>query len=585
MPYLLVRFALLFACLCAGPVWAAGPVPANTIVVGDGTPSFEVSTDIQTWLDTNSKADIALVSVFPKLFTAVPALHRHGLSDRDTLWIKLRLLRTVGNTASWTLNIAQPTLDAVTLFQRKGPDGWTEQNAGDQFAQAEWSKKGLYPEFELNLPAGVPQDVYLRVRNYQHVSLPLRIAAAPTRESQRLLEMVLLGLMLGTLLALATLSAVRYAEHGNWADILASTYGLLVLMAVAQINGVLNVFVWATLPLWGNYASSVIPMVAVGAGLLFVRNLYALSTHYHRYDVFLGSTAWLTMASVLSLAVVDRASADKFCTLAMTFAITVGLAATALSWRGNSSIWRWLILAYVPQYAGLMWLLADSLGLVPSVWEMRYITSVSASLSVPILLYALSRVTHDRKELEMRANHLPTQDALTGLLTPQAFHLQLEEAYERIVSNREPMALVLVRVINHEPIRQSLGDALAEQCLLRAVVKLHRILRDVDPAGRVDTAHFAILLEGVPTRQALTERMVQLIASGLIPLPGLTPPVTLQFQAACVLLHENPVPPEEALSHLHALLATMSAHTRRPIRFLDAVPTQAATLRAEMSPT
>ena len=584
MPYLLLRFALLLTCLCACPAWAAGPVPANTIVLGDGNPSFEVTTDIQTWLDTHSKADIALVSEFPQLFTTVPALHRHSLTDRDTLWIKLRMVRAVGNKASWTLNIPLPYLDAVTVFQRNGPDGWTEQTAGDHFAQSGWSKKGLYPEFELHPPAGVPQDVYLRVRNYQHLSLPLRIATAPTRESQRLLEMALQGLMLGTLLALAMLSAVRYAEHGSWADILASTYGLLVLMAVAQTNGVLNVFVWAQLPLWGNYASSVIPMIAVGAGLLFIRNLYALSTHYHRYDVFLGRTAWLTMASVLSLAVVDRASADKFCTLAMTFAITVGLAATALSWRGNSSIWRWLILAYVPQYAGLMWLMAESLGLAPTVWEMRYLTSVSASLSVPILLYALSHVTHDRKELEMRANHLPTQDALTGLLTPQAFHQQLEHAYERIVSNREPMALVLVHVINHEPIRQSLGDAVAEQCLLRAVVKLHRILRDIDPAGRVDTAHFAILLEGVPHRQALTERMVQLIASGLIPLPGLTPPVTLQFQAACVLLHENPVAPEEALGHLHALLATMSAHTRRPIRFLDAVPTQAAPLQDEVTP-
>ena len=115
------------------------------------------------------------------------------------------------------------------------------------------------------------------------------------------------------------------------------------------------------------------------------------------------------------------------------------------------------------------------------------------------------------------------------------------------------------------------------------MIKLQRVLRDVDPAGRVGTASFALLLEGISTRQKLTERMVQLIASGLIPLPGLTPPVTLQFHVASVLLHENPVPPETALDHLDEVLDAMSPQTRRPIRFLEPVPTQAGALQTDTS--
>jgi hypothetical protein len=103
----------------------------------------------------------------------------------------------------------------------------------------------------------------------------------------------------------------------------------------------------------------------------------------------------------------------------------------------------------------------------------------------------------------------------------------------------------------------------------------------VDPAGRVDTAQFALLMEGVATRQALTERMVKLIASGLIPLQGLVPEVTLRFQAACVLLHENPVPAERVLRDLQGLLEEMSSHTRRPVRFLEAVPTVASALQSD----
>jgi diguanylate cyclase (GGDEF)-like protein len=211
-------------------------------------------------------------------------------------------------------------------------------------------------------------------------------------------------------------------------------------------------------------------------------------------------------------------------------------------------------------------------------WQMRYVTSLCVALTVPILLYALSQLTHDRKELVVRANHLPTQDALTGLLTPEVFQTHLEGAVQRAIDHREPLALVMVQVTNHEHIRQAYSDTTAEQCLLRAVVKVQRILRDVDPAGRVGTAQFGLLMEGVTTRQALTERMVKLIGSGLIPLPGLVPEVTLHFQAACVLLHENPVPPERVLGDLRDLLAGMSPNTRRPIRFLEAPPTQASHL-------
>jgi hypothetical protein len=75
--------------------------------------------------------------------------------------------------------------------------------------------------------------------------------------------------------------------------------------------------------------------------------------------------------------------------------------------------------------------------------------------------------------------------------------------------------------------------------------------------------------------------MVKLIASGLIPLAGLQPEVTLHFQAACVLLHENPVAPEAALSELEALLEQMSPRTRRPIRFLEPPDTEAIGLNSD----
>jgi GGDEF domain-containing protein len=581
MPYLLSRPLLALALWLATtltPVWSATPANMDALILGNGSTQFQLDEAVPTWLEGGQNTTVQEAANNPGNFAPTQALQRHALSPTNTLWIHLRLVRAAGNTERWTLNIPLPFLDRVTLYQRRADGSWAAQAAGDQLPQSAWARRGLYPEFELDLPSGVPQDLYLQVRNFKHLGLPLRLATVAERESQRLLEIACLGLMLGILATLAVLSVIRYLEYRNRFDLAAAFYGLLIATSVAQVNGVLNALLWNTMGTWPDYANSVMPALAVGSSLLFVRRLYALSTHFHHYDKALGIMAWTTLGSVLTYVVLERPLADQLGAAVLVVATTAGLGATILSWRGGSTIGTWLLVAYVPQFLVLLRLVAEAFGAAPTFWQLRYLMSLSVALSVPTLIYALSRATHDRKELALRAEQLPTQDALTGLLTEQTFQSHLEDAYLRAVDNREPTALVLVRVINLEHIRNSMGDPIAEQCLLRAVIKLHRILRDVDPAARMGTDRFAMLLEGVANRQALTERLVKLVASGLVPLQGLQPEVTLQFQAACVLLHDNPVPAERVMQDLSEVLAGISPRTRRPIRFLEPVPTLAAPL-------
>ncbi len=582
MTSFVARLLLAATCLLglvAGPAQAQPPAP---IPLGAGNPSFTVTSNIESWLEPGASASIAQIAARPEQFQTVPALHREALSHASTLWLRLRFLRSADAPTQWTLNIPLPFVDEVQLFQRDASGQWQQQQAGDTLAQSAWSLRGPYPDFVLAAPHAQEREVYLRIRNFKHLSVPVRLASWDARAFERLTEFVALGLLLGVLTVLVALSVVRYIEHRSHSDLAAAAFGLLVLVTVAQINGVLNMLVLAGQPAVADYAYSALPVVAVGASLLFVRMLYAISTHFSRYDRFLLGVGVVTIASTLTY-LFDRVVADRIGAMVLMVATTTGLIATFLSWRGNSRIWHWLMAAYIPQYLCLLRMMFEAMGWVPIWWEMRYLLSLGIALSVPVLVYALARVTHDRKELQVRARHLPTQDALTGLLTREAFLGELQTAYDRVLDNREPMALVVVRVANYEHIRKGLGDPVAENSLLRAVVKLHRILRDVDPAGRVAAGQFGIILDGVITRQALTERMVQLIGSGLIPLPGLHPPVTLQFQAACVLLHENPVPPAQAMDELQDILNGMSNHTRRPIRFLEPLQTQPAPLMANSS--
>jgi hypothetical protein len=108
----------------------------------------------------------------------------------------------------------------------------------------------------------------------------------------------------------------------------------------------------------------------------------------------------------------------------------------------------------------------------------------------------------------------------------------------------------------------------AEQSLLRSVIKLRRLVRDVDTVARMGEARFAVILEGASLRASVTERAARLIAAGLMPLPGLKPDVTLQFHIAALLLNERPLEAAEVEAALAGQLSHMSPRTRRPIRFI-----------------
>lgn len=550
--------------------WAAAP---PTVELG-AQRAFMVSAPVAAWLEPGDTSTIEQAAAQPERFQVLPALRRQALNEHSTLWLHLRLARQADAVpVQWALNIPLPFVDDIRLFHRNGDGAWQQQRAGDTLTQSTWSQPGLYADFGLTLPDIQVNDVYVRIRNFKHLSVPLRLAVAPERALQRAEELAWLGLLLGVLATCAVYSLVRYAQHRSTPDLGAAGFSALVFLTTAEVNGVLNLTPLTQWPALGNYAYAVLPMLAIGTMLLMLRVLYALSTHYSHYDRFLLVVGWAAIATPL-LNLADRTLADTVGIAVFVLATTAGLVATFLSWRGSSRIWYWLAAAYVPQYLCLIRITSESWGWLPTWWEMRYVLSLSMATAVPVLLYALAQVTHERKEMRVRARHLATQDALTGLLSREAFVRELEKAYDRVVDEHQHLAVVLVNVANYERIRSQLGDAVADRCLLQAVVKLHRVARDVDPVARIAPGQFGLILEGVSTEKKLNERMVQLIATGLTPLRGIHPQVMLSFHAVCLLLHDNQLDPHKVLPTLERTTEGMSLRTRRPIRYVQPEQTQ-----------
>lgn len=208
---------------------------------------------------------------------------------------------------------------------------------------------------------------------------------------------------------------------------------------------------------------------------------------------------------------------------------------------------------------------------------------VGLAIEVPLLLVALNIRSRQRHTVETRAHALYSHDALTGLLAAHIFQDRCKQIVSRARRRNEDAAVIYIELVNHAYIKKNWGAAVAEQSLLRSVIKLRRIVRDVDTVGRIDEARFGLILEGASTRTQVTALGARLIATGLMPLKGLKPEVLLQFNIAAVLLGERQGTGEEISLALDSLLSGMRPRTRRPIRFLKPDLTRPVTLHMDLN--
>jgi diguanylate cyclase (GGDEF)-like protein len=576
--YALVRRGLLWVTLLC---LAAAAQAQQALMLDEQQTSLQISTPLEVLVETGPSEGIASIARKARTsFTTVPADQQFELNDERTLWIRLRLQRSGNTPQDWTLHMPLPYLDYAALYQPDGKGGWHKQLAGDTTAVQDWSYPALYPDFMLDLPTTGSHEAYLEVRNFKPVMLPLHIATKAVRDRQQELENLGLGILMGMLLMLIGVCVIHYVQSGSRVDGWYTGYAVLILLAITNATGLSDMWLWPTSPMWSNYAHMALPVLGVGSTLLFVRHIASLDVGYPRLAKTMYALGLAAMPIALLTAAIDRRLADHLNSLYLTAGPVLTVIGTALTWRRGYAVSKWLFMAYLPQALAVLVLAAQIWHLLPDWWQTRYLMVVAVAMTVPLLQQALHARIRERREAEERAKALPTQDALTGLLTAPLLQQQVEHALARALHDGEPSAIVLVDVVNFKFLRDSYGDAVAEQCLLRAAVKLHRVLRDVDPAGRLDTARFGLVLDGVTDRQVLTERMVRLIASGLIPLPGLKPEVTLQFHVACVLLHEVIPSADSILEELGNVLEGISPRTRRPIRFLEPPMTQPSPMSA-----
>jgi two-component system, sensor histidine kinase LadS len=580
-------FAMRIACL-AGLValghvaYAHGPVqaPAWPAVIPVGAQTEEIDiVSIGAWRDPTGRAKVQ--EVFPAKLSAFNATDLRASMRFDgptAVWLHLRLATPADakptEPSVLMLEIPVPRIDIAELFTRQADGSWSKQEAGDSLANARWSHPGSFPSFDIQLQAGVEQDVLLRVRNELSVVVPIKISSLPEFRRQQQVNYLLQGMVFGVMLLLLVTCLVQGYMYRDRVYLIYAAYVVLEALTLAAYTGVAAHFLWDKSPFWADASLAVLALLVVNVVMWLVRDLTATPVRNPRLNKVMLVLGVTGLAAAAVFPFVPRATVGLgLLALAVPALLAVAVVAAVRSWRMGDPIGKWALVAFLPLAVTGLAALSRVLGLTSGWWASQYPVIYAIVLQIPLILIALNLRSRERHAMQTRSAAMATQDALTGLLAGHLFHDRVQQAFLRSRRHSEDAAVLLVSLVNHRQIIAAHGTTVAEHSLLRAVIKLRRLLRDVDTAARTGPAQFGLILEGVKTRDQVTQMAARLIALGLMPLKGLVPEVTLQFQFSAVVLREYTQEVAELEPKLQAVLARISPRSRRPIRFLQITST------------
>lgn len=489
--------------------------------------------------------------------------------EGEALWLKLRLQPAAGSTENWQLEVPVPVMDRVTLYQQDATGRWFASSAGDLVPVREWPQPGRYPYFRLQLREGGTTDVFLEVRHSATLTLPLRLVTSGAHFERMLVEYLVLGLFMGVLTLLVLASLVRALLLRDGAYLWFAVFALVAMLALAAFTGVAAHLLWGNAGSWVDSAPAVLAMLGGSLALVVVRQLSGVAARlpWLRRSLYLLSLAGVLFAGLFPL--LERSVGLVLLGAHLLGVAFLSLVAATRTWRRGDPVGLWMLLGAVPLALTVGMALARVFGWVASSWIAEYALVLALTVNLPMLFGALNSRSQERRSVELRRLAAASQDALTGLLKRRPFVARLHQALARYERRGEPAAVAVIELINHAWIQKTRGAEAAEEALLRTVIKLRRLVRDVDTTGRIGENRFGLILEGVALRWPMNNVATRLVAAGLMEEPDAPRDIVLHFHVAAVVLTEHRAPAEELLQALGTVLDTMSPRARRPLRFLE----------------
>lgn len=606
---------LLLALILPGmaPMAVADPLIANA-QVGE----YKLGTKLQYLEDVNSKLAVRDV-IAPywqnKFKQNSREVANFGFTP-SSYWFKLSLLNPGANKQSWILEARYPMLDRVDVYLVRGGVEVAHMVNGDllPFAQREFKHRNL--GFNLTLLPNEQLDVYLRVKTESSLQLPLHLLTPERFLERDQLEMYLLGLYYGLILAmlaynLLIYSAIRDVNYLHYLHYL-SGYALFQL----SLNGLALQYLWPRNPAWGNLATPFFIGVAFLGAVTFARSFLHLKHQAPAFDLAGKLLGYVFLFVIVGSLFLPYTWMIQIATTSALVAAVFELVCGWVVWRGRLRQARYFLLAWTALIIGVMLYTLKTFNVLPATFITEYALQIGSALEVLLLSFALAhrmkvmqsdytqiqeeakgqleqRVLQRTSELDetlkklseanSKLRSLNFTDGLTGVRNRRYFDQKLRKEWERAQRGGYFITVMLIDLDFFKKINDTYGHQAGDMCLKSVSLAIKTALkRPCDIVARYGGEEFVVILPLTDEAGAvhIAENIRQDVAALAITYEGWRINLTTSI-GLCTVKPDDTLKPSELISAADAALYKAKHNGRNQVQ--AGMPGQSPAGSAEMS--
>ena len=457
--------------------------------------------------------------------------------QRGAFWFHATIVNHDPDESRWLLVQEYPLSDRLEIYLRY-PDGRVvEYVGGDHVPFSERAVRYRHPNFFVDLPAGTPVELLLRVKSESSMQVPLQLytQAAFTEVSRD--AQLAIGLYYGILLALFFYNLVLWISLRDasyfWYLCHITAFGLVLF----TLNGLGFEYLWPRSPWLADHMVPISICLALVAMLQFARIFLELPDRAPRLNA--GTVALIAFFVVFGVASVwlpYRISTPVASRAVLLGVLWIVLATLYVLRRGYTPA-RLLLLAWSMFLLGTAIFTLLAFGVLPKNFATEYGVQIGSALEMLLLSVALGyryaqlrnenqRITAEAnrrlersvaertRELQKALSQLEEtherlqdssrRDALTGLYNRSYFHEGFERLLSRCRQARRPLSLLMVDLDHFKSINDRYGHLVGDDCLRWAAQRIGRTLRPHDALlARFGGEEFVVVLPDHDLRSAV----------------------------------------------------------------------------------
>lgn len=326
--------------------------------------------------------------------------------SRSVFWLRVDLLykpRQLDEHKHWLLELAYPPLDHLELYLPDGAGGYRlAGRTGDALPFSSRQIKQNNYLFNLELPPGQSQRIYLRAQSQGSMQMPLGLWAPEAFIEAQPTRIYVLGIIYGVLLVMLIYNLFIYLSVRDTSYLYYILYIASFGLYQVSVNGAGIQYFWPDDPWWANASTPFLIGSAALFGCQFARSFLHTGEHSPWVDRALLVLMALGALVMLLALTSSYATALRLATsLALAFTVVI-FSAGVLAWLRGMRVARYFIIAWTAFLAGGVINTLMVLGYLPYSFFTMYASQLGSALEVGLLSLALADRINAMKEERTR---------------------------------------------------------------------------------------------------------------------------------------------------------------------------------------